>query len=287
MITHSKKLNAQEQTKFSNVSRGQFVDIHCHCLPGIDDGPETIDESLALCRALVRDRITTVIATPHQLGRFNRENNASKIREKVRSLNSELRNNNIALNVVAGGDVRIDERICQLIKDDEVLSLADGRKYILLEPPDRIYIDIEPLLSELADMGIKAIISHPERHPILAVKPQLMVKWIERQASIQITAGSLQGRFGPLAKKASWQLLGSGAPLLVATDSHNTGSRCPCMRAAFELIRAKLGERTARLACVENPLRVLEGRDILTVPSYQPKRVTYGTIQHNNRYSRF
>jgi protein-tyrosine phosphatase len=286
MITHSKNVKAQENAVLSNVNRGEFVDIHCHCLSGVDDGPQTMAESLALCRALVRDRINTVIATPHQLGRFERENNAAKIREKVHSLTKELRKNNIALNVSAGADVRIDERICQLIKADEILSLADGGKYVLLEPPDRIYIDIEPLLIELFEMGIRSIISHPERHPILAAKPQLMVRWIERQAGIQITAGSLQGRFGSLAKKTSWQLLSSGAPLLVATDAHNTGSRRPCMRAAYELIRAKLGEHTARVACVENPLRVLEGKDILTVPSYKLKQGTYGTIQHSNRYNR-
>jgi protein-tyrosine phosphatase len=285
MTTHPANLNMKEQMNFDVLNRGQFTDIHCHCLPGIDDGPETITESLALCQALVRDRITTVIATPHQLGRFNRENNAAKIREKVRTLNKELKNNNIALSVAAGADVKVDERICQLIKDDEVLSLADGRKYILLEPPDSIYIDIEPLLIELLSIGIKAIITHPERHPVLALKPQLMTKWIENKAGIQITAGSLQGRFGPIAKKNAWQLLSSGAPLLVATDSHNTGSRCPCMRAAFELIRAKLGDNIAHLVCIENPSRVLEGKDILTVPYYKSIGGKHGQIQDIGRFS--
>lgn len=285
MTTHPANLKIKKGRNFDVLNGGQFVDIHCHCLPGIDDGPETIAESLALCQALVRDRITTVIATPHQLGRFNRENNAAKIRKKVRGLNKELKNNNIALIVAAGADVRVDERICQLIKDDEVLSLADGRKYVLLEPPDRIYIDIEPLLIELADMGIKVIISHPERHPVLAVKPQLMYNWIDCQAGIQITAGSLQGRFGPLAKKSAWQLLSSGVPLIVATDSHNTGSRCPCMRAAFELIRAKLGDNIAYLTCVENPSRVLEGKDILTVPGYKSIGGKYGQKQDIDRFS--
>ncbi len=287
MTTYPTKPNTKEDKNFDVLKEGQFVDIHCHCLPGIDDGPETIAEALSLCQALVRDRITTVIATPHQLGRFNRENNASKIRKKVRTLNKELVDNNISLAVVAGADVKVDERICQLLKDDEVLSLADGRKYILLEPPDSIYIDIEPLIIELSDMGIKAIITHPERHPVLSIKPQLMIKWLNYKAGIQITAGSLQGRFGPLAKKAAWQLLSSGAPLLVATDSHNTSSRCPCMRAAFELIRAKLGDNTAYLACVENPSRVLKGKDILTLPGYKSIVGKYGQIQDINRYSTF
>ena len=93
-----------------DYNRVQCVDIHCHCLPNLDDGPATMLESLGLCRALVDEGITTVIATPHQLGRFSECNEAAQVREAVSILNSELNRNNIDLDVKAGADVRVDDR---------------------------------------------------------------------------------------------------------------------------------------------------------------------------------
>jgi len=250
-----------------------LTDIHCHCLGGIDDGPATMPESLALCRALVDDNISSVIATPHQLGRFCDCNEAEKIREEVFELNEELKSNDIALTVVPGGDVRVDERICRLLEADRILTLADGGKYILLELPHEIFIDIEPLIVELAYLGVQAIISHPERHIILAREDRTLRKWLEHGVYLQITAASLIGEFGVEVQNAAWHFLSSGSASLVATDSHDLYGRRPCMKAAFESIRTRLGEETARLVCIENPLRVLKGRQMPTPYSNRYKEV--------------
>lgn len=242
--------------------RYRYVDIHCHCLPGIDDGPATRPEALALCRALIDDGITAVIATPHQLGRFNGCNEAAHIREDVSVLNEELKSNDIALTVMPGADVRVDERICQLLEADKVLTLADGGKYILLELPHEVFINIEPLLEGLSSMGVQAIISHPERHSTLVKQPAILLKWLKHSAHLQLTTGSLLGEFGLMAQRAAWQFLSSGWASLVATDSHDLDGRRPWMKTAFEHIRIKLGETVARLVCIENPLRVLTGQEI-------------------------
>lgn len=245
-----------------NFAREHYVDIHCHCLPGLDDGPATMSESLVLCRALVDENITTVIATPHQLGRFSECNEAALIRETVSALNEQLKSNDIVLAVMPGADVRVDERICKLLEEDKVLTLADGDKYILLELPHEVFIDIEPLLADLAFMGIKSIISHPERHFGLEREPNILLKWLEYPVHLQVTAGSLLGDFGHAVQEFAWQMLSSGWISLVATDSHDLADRKPCISAAFELINDKLGEAFARLVCIENPLRVLKGQDI-------------------------
>jgi len=242
--------------------REHFIDIHCHCLPAIDDGPETLQESITLCRALLKDGITDVIATPHQLGRFSDSNEAADIRAQVAFLNEELESNDIHLRIVPGGDVRVDERICRLIEDDKVLTLADQGKYVLLELPHEIYIDIEPLIIELSAMGIQAIISHPERHPILARQPDLLLKWLDRSAHLQVTCASLLGDFGSGPQRVSWHLLRMGWTSFVATDSHDVSGRRPRMRAAFERISVQLGRAMARLVCIENPLRVLQGKEV-------------------------
>jgi len=239
------------------------VDIHCHCLPAVDDGPTTMQEAVMLCQGLVDDGLTTVIATPHQLGRFTDCNESEQIRESVELLNEELEKNEISLTVMPGGDVRVDERICQLLESDKILTLGDGGRYILLELPHQVFIDIEPLLVELNDMGVQAIISHPERHLLLIKQSQVILKWINLSASLQITAGSLLGEFGKLSQKAAWRLLIAGQVSIVATDSHGLDSRRPCMKAAYEEISNKLGEKTAQLVCVENPLRVLKSQDIV------------------------
>lgn len=239
-----------------------YVDIHCHCLPDLDDGPATLQESLTLCRALEQDGVTDVVATPHQLGRYNDSNEGELIRDRVASLNKELESNDVPLRVVPGGDVRVDERICQLIEQDKILTLADQRRMILLELPHEIYIDVEPLLIDLSSMGIQAIISHPERHPVLMQHPERLLKWLDRSAHLQVTCASLLGEFGRGPQTAAWHFLSMGWTSFVATDSHNLRGRPPRMKAAFEKISNRLGPAIARLVCIENPLRVLQGGEV-------------------------
>jgi len=257
-LTGAKKRGAE------GFGRCRYIDIHCHCLPGIDDGPATRPEALALCRALIDDCVTAVIATPHQLGRFNNCNEAGHIREKVSVLNEDLKSNGIGLTVMPGADVRVDERICQLLKADKVLTLADGGKYILLELPHDVFINIEPLLEELSSVGIQAIISHPERHSFLMKQPAILPKWLKHSAHLQVTAASLLGDFGLIAQRAAWKFLSSGWASLVATDSHDLDGRRPRMSSAFEHISIKMGATIARRVCIENPLRVLKGQDLVS-----------------------
>lgn len=258
------KLTVVEKIGYMKSEREHYVDIHCHCLPAVDDGPATLSESLSLCRALAADCVTDVIATPHQLGRFSDCNEAGQIREQVSALNEQLERNGICLSVVPGGDVRVDERICQLLEADRILTLADGGRYILLELPHEIFIDIEPLLVGLSTLGIRAIISHPERHPIIAGQPSVLLRWLAQSAHIQVTCASLLGDFGAAAQQAAWHFLTLGWVCFVATDAHDLDGRRPRMKAAYDQIRAKLGDGTARRVCIENPLRVLEGREVLS-----------------------
>jgi protein-tyrosine phosphatase len=256
-------------TEDNHLKGQRFTDIHCHCLPGLDDGPANMTEALVLCKALVADGITNVIATPHQLGRFDGCYNADKIREAVARLNKTLKKKSIPLTVLPGADVRVDERIPQLLESDSILTLSDGGKYILLELPYEIFVDIEPLLKELISLEVMPIISHPERHIALCRQPKVILKWLNIGAQLQITASSFLGDFGSEAQRATWHFLCSGWAILVATDAHDTNVRRPQMRAAFECISKILSEDIARLVCIENPSRVVNGRDILPVPVHK------------------
>ena len=262
-----------------NSSQKHFVDIHCHCLHDIDDGPVSLSDSMNLCKAMIDDGITNVIATPHQLGRYGEFNDADKIRNIVTELNEELENNNIDLNVLPGADVRVDERIHRFIEEDKILTLADSGKYILLELPHEIFINIEPLIVDLSSLGVQAIISHPERHFVISRKPEILFGWLEKSAHLQITAASLLGDFGSTAQKAAWNFMSMGMVCLVATDSHDLDGRRPRMKDAFDSINAKLGEEFARLVCIENPLRILEGKDVLPARSVGIRRLISERVQ--------
>ena len=266
-MTHSVRNNIiTAQDNHPKRRRWQpFTDIHCHCLPGLDDGPETMAEALVLCQRLVAEGIATVVATPHQLGRFNSCNEAAKVRNATLELNGQLQKAGIRLTVLPGGDVRVDERVCRLLEADRILTLADGGKYILLELPHEIFIDIEPLLTELATLKVSAIISHPERHNALDRRPSVVLKWLDVGAHLQITASSLLGDVSPDVQRAAWHFLSSGWATLVATDAHDIKARRPRMRAAFGSISKRLGEDLARLVCIENPSRVVNGQDILPI----------------------
>lgn len=242
------------------------IDIHCHCLPGLDDGPRTMAEALELCRALVNDGITTVIATPHQLGRFDAQNDGDSIRQAVQSLREALGAADVPLDVAPGADVRVDERILSFLDSGRILTLGDAGRYLLLELPHGAFIDFAPLIVGLGSRGVTPIISHPERNAFLLKRPEVVRLWLGQGALLQVTAASLLGDFGPAPEQAAWGWLGTGAAPLVATDSHDTASRRPRLSEAIDAIAERLGTVAAYRTCIANPAAVLDGEPISLSP---------------------
>ena len=266
-------MNNTQNDRFKGRRWEGFTDIHCHCLPGLDDGPSTVSEAFGLCQALAAEGIATVVATPHQIGRFEGRNEAASVREAVHRLNQTLKNNGVPLNILPGSEVRVDERVCQFLEDDKIMTLADSGRYILLELPCQVSIDITPLLTELDSMGVQCVISHVERIAPFVAQRRIQLTWLDHSAHMQITASSLMGDFGPEIQRAAWSFLNSGWAALVATDSHNIDFRRPRMKAAFQRISTRLGEDFAHLVCIENPSRVVNGQDIVPVSLYDQQEV--------------
>jgi protein-tyrosine phosphatase len=256
------KWSAEQQDRLAEFDIRRSVDIHCHCLPGIDDGPGSMDEALALCSALVKDGITSVVATPHQLGRYDRLNTAGQIREAITQLVSELTDHDIPLEIFPGGDVRVDERLPRLLESGEVGTVADAGMHILLELPHELFVDPLPVIDFLRSRGLQAIMTHPERHHYLVDAGRWARHWIEHGAVLQITAGSLLHEFGARAYESAWGLVSSGMASLVASDAHDVRRRPPRMSEAIEILTRQLGRKTARLLTIDNPLRVLNGQAI-------------------------
>jgi protein-tyrosine phosphatase len=245
----------------------RFVDIHCHCLPGLDDGPGSFEESLALCGALVEDNVGLVVATPHQLGRFETRTDGKRICDGVQRINHELSKQGLDLIVLPGAEVRLDERICTLLADGEILTLANKRRHILLELPSDVFIDIEPLLRTMVARNVTPILAHPERNPPLLRHLHVLSRWRACGVCLQVTAASVVGDFGEQAQEAAWELLARGWGDVVASDAHDIGRNRPYMRSAFARIAGELGRRVACRLCIENPLRVVSGQQLVPVCS--------------------
>ncbi len=242
-----------------------FTDVHCHCLPGLDDGPSDLPAALTLCRALAADHISTVVATPHQLGRYDGLYDAPAVRRHVAQLSERLAEAQIPLTLLPGADVRIDERMVELVQSDDIVTVADGGRYLLLELPHEVFIDPEVLLARLVEAGLCGVITHPERHTFLADRPEYVRRWAPYQPCLQITAGSFLGGFGRRSERAAWEFLRTPLPVLVATDAHDTTSRAPCMTQTYQRLRRYIGREGADILCVENPRRMVAGEELITL----------------------
>ena len=238
-----------------------FVDIHCHLIPGIDDGANNVAQSLEMARMAVGDGFTTVIATPHQLGNFAR-NAGSTIREAVAELQQTLDENDVPLRVLAGGDVRIEPEMVPQILAGEVLSLADLRRHVLLELPHELYLPLEPVLAQLKRSGMVGILSHPERNHGIMADPAIVAPLVKEGCLMQVTAGSLLGTFGPHSRRVAEWMLERGLVHFIATDAHGPKSRRPLMRRAFDRVAELAGRATAIDLCCRNPACVAEGSDV-------------------------
>jgi protein-tyrosine phosphatase len=238
-----------------------FVDIHCHLLPGIDDGAKDLDETLAMARLTVADGTSTVIATPHQLGNYA-SNRGDEIRRSVGELRRQLAARGIPLKVLPGADVRIEPGMSEGLASGEVLSLGDHRKHALLELPHELYLPLERVLSDLARRNMVGVLSHPERNEGIQRKPEIVGPLVEAGCLMQITAGSLCGSFGPDCQQLAESLLADGLVHFVATDAHGPRSRRPLMRRAYERVVELTDEATAVALCCENPALVAAGEDI-------------------------
>jgi protein-tyrosine phosphatase len=256
------KWSQEQQQRLDDFNSRRSVDIHCHCLPGFDDGPASLEEAVALCQLLVKDGITTVIATPHQLGRYDRANSVEQVRHSVEVLQAELKDREIPLDVFPGGDVRIDERLPVLIGSGEIGTVADAGRHILLELPHEVFVDALPIIDSLREIGLQTILTHPERHPYLQNRGEWAQACLEHGAVLQITSGSLLGEFGGRAYEQAWRLVRAGMAGIIASDAHDTSRRPPRMTEAIHVLTHDIGREATRLLAIENPVRVLTGQPI-------------------------
>lgn len=238
-----------------------FADIHCHILPGIDDGAKDWDDTLAMARLAADDGTSTIIATPHQLGSWA-QNRGDEIRALVDECNERLSAEKIPLSVLAGGEIRIEQGLIESLVTGELVTLGDHRRHVLLELPHELYLPIDGLMQELAARRIAVVLAHPERNEGLLRQPDLAVDLVEAGCLTQLTAGSVCGTMGShVCDMAEWMIT-EGLVHIVSTDAHSPRVRRPLMSRAYDRICALVDVETANDLCSRNPGRIAAGRSI-------------------------
>lgn len=239
-----------------------MIDIHHHLLFGVDDGPKDLEASVAQAEAAASDGITHIVCTPHanDVYEFRPETN----RERLAAIRDRVGDK---LTFGLGCDFHLSiDNIEDALLHPAKYTINQG-SYLLVEFAEfMIPHTIGETFYEFSVKGMKPIVTHPERNPVLQRNPERLVEWIRTGCLVQITAASLSGRFGKRAQAMSWDLLGKNWVHLIATDAHNLEGRPPHFRAAREAIARRFGEETADRLCVGNPRAVFENASLPAQP---------------------
>ncbi|MGB6597247.1 MAG: CpsB/CapC family capsule biosynthesis tyrosine phosphatase [Candidatus Acidiferrum sp.] len=240
-----------------------MVDVHCHLLPGLDDGPDNMEDSLAMAESAIADGITHVVATPHSSNQYSFD--YFRVRELRDELQAKIGG---GLLLATGCDFHLSPENMDALRADAARFCINQHDYLLVEfnqysiPPS-----MDQTLHEIQLLGLRPIITHPERNAILRLQTDRLAKWVRLGCRVQVTAGSLLGVFGTGAQKDAWRWLGDGLVHIVASDAHNMRGRPLKLRPAFDQVREQFGEEKANALFVENPMAAFEGRDLPYVPS--------------------
>ena len=171
-----------------------MIDIHCHIIPEIDDGPDTIEEALAMANIAENDGIETIVATPHFLEGLYQPTSYS-ILNRIKIFKDLLDINKINLKIISGTDLHISHKIVERIKSNEFLTI-NGTRYVLIELPSQfLHEKVRELLKKMINNSFIPIISHPERNYLFQRSPNLLYDYIKDGALAQVTAMSITGDF--------------------------------------------------------------------------------------------
>jgi protein-tyrosine phosphatase len=214
-----------------------FIDIHTHILPGIDDGPKDVSDSIALARVYERAGITKVFATPHFLPGTAWSADKETVLQLICNLQAVLDAEQINLHIVPGMEIGFHKKMVEGVLSAQLLSLGNS-SYFLIEPPlHGVLIDFYESLVYLLKQKIKLIIAHPERVEMFRQRPDLLEILVLSGARTQINTGSLLGHYGDVSKQLALDLWQNNQLHYIASDAHNYNKRAPLTLADWESIR--------------------------------------------------
>lgn len=238
-----------------------MIDLHCHVLPGIDDGPQTVEDALALARAASAAGTRTIVATSHVSWEY--PNRAATIARLVDELNRRLSAEEAALKIRPGAEIAMT-RLADTSPDELSRLTLGGSPWLLVEPPFTLVVEgLDVLIANLQDRGYRVLLAHPERCPAFHRDRSMLERLVASGVLTSVTAGSLDGRFGRAVRRFSFGLVRDGLVHNVASDAHDQIERPPSI--AAELERAGLVSLVGWLT-QEVPAAILAGGGIPSRP---------------------
>ena len=246
-----------------------MIDLHCHILPGIDDGARDLAVSLEMARAFVADGVKVLACTPHILpGLYH--NTGPQIRAATLALQQTLDQEGIPLRLVTGADVHMVPDLVAGLRAGRLLSLSDTR-YVLVEPPHHVApLRMEEFFFNLVVAGYVPVLTHPERLSWVEAQYAAVQRLIRGGVWMQITAGSLTGAFGRSAQYWANRMLDEGCVHILATDAHDVARRPPNLSKGRDLAARRVGAQEAEHLVVTRPMGILEDVAPASLPMPEP-----------------
>ncbi|MGX7193944.1 tyrosine-protein phosphatase [Enterococcus moraviensis] len=252
-----------------------MIDLHCHILPGIDDGAKTIDDSLDMARMAVKQGITHILCTPHHNnGKY--DNPAEQVITHVAALQKELDQRSIPLTLFEGQEVRITGELLEQIQSDNILFADLDNRYILIEfPTNDIPAYTEHLFFELLKAGHIPIIVHPERNSKFIQDPNRLIPFLEMGVLTQLTAPSYIGVFGKEIERTAKLMVSHNLVYMMASDAHNINKRGFFMKKAYDAIAKDMGGEYVE-AMQQMSRDILNGDDVQKPIFKEVKKKKFG-----------
>jgi protein-tyrosine phosphatase len=245
-----------------------MVDIHCHILPGLDDGADTLETSVQMAEMAIADGVTHVVATPHANSTYTFD--PELIRQRCDQLQAAVGDR---LTLATGCDFHLNFENLQDLEQNQQKYTVNQKNYLLVEFADfSIPPSMDDTMHHLQLIGLSPIITHPERNALLRTKPERLYRWLHQGAYVQITAQSILGRFGIAAQHRAEEWLDEDRVHFVASDAHNLKSRPLQLGEAYTAVAKRRGEDVANALFRENPLAAFEGRRL----PYEPEQADPG-----------
>ena len=224
-----------------------MIDLHCHILPGLDDGAKSWDESLQMARLAVSEGITHILATPHHMNR-SWMNQKGVVESLTNELQDRLDAENIPLIVFPGQEVRLHGEIIKNMNNNEICFIDEGDQYVLIEfPTAEVPAYADRLFYEMQTNQITPIIVHPERNHTILKDPNILYEFANRGVLSQLTAASYIGKFGKEIEKLSHQMIDHNLTHFIASDAHNTTNRLFHMKEAMQKLEKEFGNERVQL----------------------------------------
>lgn len=239
-----------------------MIDIHCHLLPEVDDGPKSWDAAVEMCRMAANDGITHSVATPHANDRYAYD------RVYLSGLLAQLQEKmGTALRLTLGCDFHLSyENLERVLEHPHNYTIGETN-YLLVELSNySVPIQLTDCFVRLGDRGLTPILTHPERNPILQQNPQRILEWVEQGCLMQVTASALTGFWGERPEIVARWLIDRAAVHILASDGHDTKRRVPILSKAHDLAEQIAGVEYAQALVEDNPGAIVNGQPIPYCP---------------------